>query len=309
MALVDLSTVEYKSVKDIMKDTIETGFYDYDKHIFDLKKGEITILFGRDGEGKSNVASQIIAHHINQGKRAYLFSGELSKNKIQLWLYRQIVGEEEGCHRIIETKYGDVIEIKPQVVELIKKWHEAKLSVHETQTDNIKGAEIFTDIEHAAAVGYDLFVIDNLMAAFDADAISQYADQANFVQRCKDYARKYNVHIICVAHANKQENELSADATIGNLTKNDIAGTKNISNKADNIIAVERIFDADPSKPSMIMTSLKDRWNGARKVFYYKYDIKSGRFWNKNTSTNVHYDWRPTQERIKQWEKTENSPF
>ena len=51
MSIKDLSEVKYTSMLEVMKNTVETGFVDYDSHVFDLKPKEITILFGRDGEG------------------------------------------------------------------------------------------------------------------------------------------------------------------------------------------------------------------------------------------------------------------
>ena len=90
--MLDLAKVKYTHLNNRAKETIETGFIDYDQHVFDLKLGEITIIFGRNGEGKSTVASQMLAHHLSKKRKAYLYSGELSENKIQEWLYKQIIG-------------------------------------------------------------------------------------------------------------------------------------------------------------------------------------------------------------------------
>ena len=292
--MISVCQLEYQSMLEVMKGSIETGFKDYDRTYYDLKPGEITILFGRDGEGKSTVVSQIIAHHISQNKRVYLFSGELSNNKIQEWLYKQVVGSDSTKYRIIDTKYGPVRELKPKVVKALKKWHEGKFAIYDTKIESKDGSTIFDDIEIGKNVGYDLFVIDNLMTAFAADATTQHADQSNFIQKCKNIARNLNVHIIIVAHANKQTGELEFDAKCGNLTKNDISGIKNISNKADNILAIERIFKTEGSdyeNYDMYITSLKDRFIGQRHVFGYNFHSSTLRLYNDKTPVKVTYDW------------------
>lgn len=297
--MISVCNLNYQSMCDMMDNTIETGFIDYDKTYYDLKPGEITICFSRDGEGKSTVASQILAHHINRGKRAYLFSGELSNNKIQEWLYKQVVGADKKRYRIVNTKYGAIRELKPEVIKALKKWHEARLFIFDTKQDNHDGSGIFDDIENAAKIGVDLIIIDNLMTAFDSNATSQHSDQSNFVQRCKNLARNLNIHIIIIAHANKSTGELEIGAEYGNLTKNDISGIKNISNKADNIWSIERIFKTNMTSQDeslqggydMLFTSLKDRWIGQRKTIGYYFHQSTLRFYNNNTPNTIKYDW------------------
>ncbi len=296
--MIDLANSEYIPLKNRMKDTIETGFIDYDSYVFDLKLGEITILFGRNGEGKSTVASQIIAHHLNRDKTAYLYSGELSENKIQEWLYKQIVGATAKYYTLVNTKYGARTELKQSVVKAIKKWHKSRLFIYNMKLDKIckDTTKLFDDMNNAASVGIKLFVIDNLMTAFQIDERTQYSDQANFVQGCKDFARDRKVHVIIVCHPNKKEGELTKENENGNLGKNDIMGSGNIGNKADNILAVERIWKTKGDKtdlniPDCLITSLKDREEGARAVFSYWFSKKSLRFYNEKTSKEVKYSW------------------
>jgi len=306
--MLEVSRIPYIPLNKRHKNTIETGFIDYDMHVFDLKLGEITILFGRNGEGKSTVASQILAHHLNCNKSAYLYSGELSENKIQEWLYRQIVGANAKYYDLVNTKYGQKIDIKEDVVDAIKKWHEDRLFIYNMKIDRItKDANLlFTDMNNALVCGVNLFMIDNVMTAFEINERTQYSDQANFIQRCKDFARDKNVHLVIICHPNKIEGELTAKSTKGNLTKNDISGSGNIGNKADNIIAVERVWKDktdDQGLPDAFITSLKDREEGKRAMFEYWFSNKSLRFYNNNTPKNVVYDWQqylPGYEKVTQ---------
>jgi twinkle protein len=318
-----LADVKYKRINEVMKNSIETGFRDLYKHIYHLKQEEITIMYGRNGEGKSTVASQILAHHINQGKKAYLFSGELSANKIQSWLYKQIVGGNRIYYDEVKTKYDIIWELKEEVVQAVKTWHKGRLYIYENDINNYekKTNMLFVDMNKLANEKPDveLFIIDNMMAALMVDATKEYADQANFVQKCKDFAIDKKKHVIILAHPTKASEELNDNSTSGNLDKRDISGSNNIPNKADNIIAVERIWrdEADHTKVEMFLTSLKDRWNGDRQLFKYKFSKASLRFYNDTTSENVGYDWKqylPHQKAIEgsqevEWVTTNDAPF
>lgn len=297
--MLDLSKTRYVPLTERLSGAIETGFLDYDKHIFDLKPGEITILFGRNGEGKSTVASQMLAHHVSRNRKAYLYSGELSENKIQEWFYKQIIGADAKYYDIVKTKYGRKTDFKPNIISMVKEWSADKLYIYNMKLDKISkdSEKLFMDMTTAKTLGCDLFVIDNLMTAYEINERTQYADQANFVQNCKNFATNNNVHIIIIAHPNKAQGELNHESTIGNLTKNDVSGTGNIPNKADNILAVERIWkvknaEYDQSVPDAYITSLKDREDGVRAVFRYWFSKHSLRFYNNNTPQFVDYDWK-----------------
>jgi len=128
------------------------------------------------------------------------------------------------------------------------------------------------------------------MTVMEENAENLYSDQANFVQKCKDFAVKNNCHLILVAHPNKSKQELEEEALKGNLEKTDISGSNNIPNKADNIISVERLFGEN--RPcDAIITVLKDREEGQRKVVQYNFSKNSKRFYNENTLETEVYGW------------------
>lgn len=285
--LIDVSEIEYKSLKDKLYDGIETGFIDIDKHFEDLKLGEITVIFGRNGEGKSTVTSQMISHNLKQKVKTFLFSGELSPQKVQEWQYRQMIGSRSEFLEEVETKYRIKKEPKQNVVNAIKKWHKDVWYLYKKKNDD----DFFGTLDLLARrYGVKLFIIDNLMTVMEENADSIYSDQANFTQKCKDFAVRHNCHVILVAHPTKAKLELEPDATKGNLDKNDISGSNNIANKADNIIAVERLF-GEERDCDCIITLLKDREEGRRKVIKYNFSKSSLRFYNENTVETETFGW------------------
>lgn len=310
IGLLDLSEVQYKTAMDQAAYTIETGFYEYDHHVEDWKPEELTVIFGRNGEGKTSFISQIIAHCISRGTKTFLYSGEMSETKIQDWLYRQIIGNNKEHLRTIMTKYKDKVEPKPEALQKIKEWHKGKLYLYDRNEEEITGdLDKFFQIMEIAAKKFDvrLFVIDNLMAILEENADSLFSDQANFVQRCKNFAIANKTHVVLLAHPNKDKREIKAGTT-GNLEKTDISGSNNIPNKADNIIAVERLWGEDRDCDAII-TSLKDRETGQRKVLKYYFSNSTLRFYNSITKQEAYYNWhnKPVEEYF--IETSENCPF
>ena len=314
--IIDVSDIEYVKT-EYSNDGIETGFYEYDAHVEDWKGQEITVMFGRDGEGKTTIMSQIIAHNIEKQNKVFLYSGEMSKYKIQNWLYRQVVGNNVEHLEKIKTKYTEKMEIKDSAIRKIKEWHRDTFYLFDlNEYEILKNLDKFFDVLSISATKYGvkLFVIDNLMSILEENADSLNSDQANFVQQCKFFAIKYNVHVVLLAHPNKIKEECYDND--GNLTKRDISGSKNISNKADNIISVERNWDTTENKEcDLIMISQKDRESGQRKVFRYNFSKRTLRFYNDVTPENINYSWTSKDGFVKAesdfdiYNKSEEDPF
>lgn len=298
--LLDVAEMDFNSLTEHLEETIETGFYEYDSHIEDWKMQELTLVFGRNGEGKTTFLSQIIAHCLEKGVKTSLFSGEMSDYKIQDWLYRQLIGDKKECYRKVETKYRMKLEPKPEIIKQIKEWHKGKLFLIDRKAEDVlKDLDKFFGVLEISVrrFGVKFIVIDNLMALMEENADSLNSDQANLIQRCKNFAIKNNIHIVLLAHPNKSKQEVNGSEengkkqeNKGNLEKTDISGTNNIPNKADNIIAVERLW-SDDRPCDAIITSLKDRESGQRKTMNFNFSKNTLRFYNQSTKETVKYGW------------------
>jgi len=250
------------------------------------------VVFAMNREGKTTFVSHIIANCINNKVKVFLYSGEMSTDKIQNWVYRQMTGSNEEYLRIVKTKYRDKVEPKEYIIKLIKNFHRETFYLYDRDEAEITGNldKFFEILEIAAKrYGVQLFVIDNLMAVLEENGDTLYSDQANFIQRCKNFSIKNKIHVILVAHPNKEKREI--EGISGNLQKTDISGSNNIANKADNIIAVERIWNENDDEPDCIVTSLKDRQNGQRKVMKFYFSNETLRFYNDTTKEKIQYNW------------------
>lgn len=283
------------------EERVETGFYDLDEYVDDWRLGQLSIIFSRDGEGKSTWVSQMIAHQILSKRKVFLYSAELGDQGLQDWLFRQLIGDEAGCFVMKKDKYKDKYFIKPNVVSAIKQWGNDYLYVMDRKHANIEKDEdeLFKNMKLLSRkFGTKIFILDNLQSILTENATTLYSDQSQFVEKCRTFAHNEHVLVVLVAHTRKaKELELEKDKsgeyiepTTGSLDKDDISGSKNISNKAHNVLSVERNFTGEFF--DAIVTNLKDKNEGDRKSFKYHFEKRTFRFYNNLVPQVLSKDWK-----------------
>ena len=91
--LISIRPTKTQDIEDVISDTkysiqnkssklIKTGYNNIDKFSGGLTRGEITIIGGRPGHGKTTVMINILAKVIEQGHRAIFFSRELPNSEL-----------------------------------------------------------------------------------------------------------------------------------------------------------------------------------------------------------------------------------
>lgn len=282
--------------KEEYNETFYTGIYEIDRHFKKLKGGDLTLIFGRDNEGKSTFISQVISNMLKNYK-VFLYSGELSESRVENWIMRQLIGRRRNMIEVVRNEWGDKeFLIKNNVKLAIKSWYKDKFFMYDDEANE----DIFVAMKNSYMKhGVKVFVIDNIMTAINGDSESN-SEQTEFIKECKKFAKRYNVIVIVIGHPNK----------IGSLehqeqTKAFVNGSKNITNLMDNIIAVERVWDfeseltgigymemdKDNQRYSTIIRALKDRVAAGRAYFNYHFDIQSNRFFNDNNSPQTYFGW------------------
>ena len=104
--IINMSQVDYVGVKNKVDEGIPTGFYQLDSTIEDLQPDQVTVLVGRNGEGKSTAISQIICNSINRKIPVFLYSGEMSTQRILNWLFRQVIGNDKNIWSLLKPSIG-----------------------------------------------------------------------------------------------------------------------------------------------------------------------------------------------------------
>ncbi len=303
--ILDISKTEYQKYKNRIHDGIPTGIRALDSTIDDLKLGELSILFGRNGDGKSTVVSQILANNINNRIPVFLYSGELSSNRIMNWIFRQVVGNDKGYLEYSESKYGKIkSDITDRALEALRKWCSGLFFTYDKSVGNVRKDTNTLFAVMAMAVkryGCKLLVVDNLMSAMEEVADSLNSDQSNFTQQCKDFAEAYNVHVMLVTHPNKLKKKGES------LEKEDISGSNNIPNKADIIMAVERNYRENREYDVKIKL-LKDREEGQIVTVKFMYNPNTKRLLelDEDIPLPIEYDWKKYLESKEWWENIED---
>lgn len=273
---------------------IKTGITGIDSRIIGLKKGYVTVLSGLRSSGKSSILSQMVIQCRQQGLKCALFSGEMIDKQVLKWLTLQAASKAH----VHGTQYAGVYYPNDDVTEPISRWLDGFVYVYNNDCGNR-----FTEIEArlraiVAEKKLDLVLIDNLMVMDISDLDRDlYVRQKMFVLALKRMAGELNIHVVLVAHPRKSAGYLRID---------DISGTGDLANVADNIFIIHRV-DEDYKKGTQeffrwkadnplysagnVLEICKDRDFGTRDVYVPLYfEIETKRL--KNTpAESIHYGW------------------
>lgn len=240
----DLDKDPYRGLQSITGRYIPTGLVSIDYAINDLSPGCVTLIAGRSNGGKTTLTKQIIANAIDKGNKVYLMSGEGNTEKLINEIYQCVIGRTNSYYDLIKINKRYHKEPKPEILEALKQWHKGKFTVFNKGESRLKTIEqLFKMVEIEIKLNkLDLVVIDNLMSILSVQSSEKMEAQADFLQRCHDLSELYHTHIILVLHPNKTYKKGD------DMDFEQISGSLDISNKADNIISVIREYDIDEIK-------------------------------------------------------------
>jgi len=205
---------------------IQTDLTDFDRG-WGLKAGQVCIVTGYTGGGKSTLVSQIILSAISHGAKAGLYSGEMSEEEVIDWLFVQAAGPEH----VIETANGYMVPL--DVEARIHCWLKPRFRNY-NYTDFGSNIDRILEKSEEAIKEHklDLFVFDNLMTMRTTAGKTKFEKQEELCRRLHDFAKAHQVAVILVAHPHKPEN---GDFF---LTEYDLSGAAEIANYAHTIISV-----------------------------------------------------------------------
>lgn len=208
---------------------IRSRMQELDKKIIGFLKGDISIWSGHNASGKSTILGQMCLTAINEGFKALMYSGELQPHRVKSWLQLQAAGRQFT----MPTEFENLYYVPSSTGVKIDSWLKDKFFLY----NNNYGSEynqLTADLSERLSKGdIDVVVLDNIMT-LDLNELASDANtkQSNAIKSISDLAKKYDVHIHIVAHPKK---------TQGLIRKQDISGTYNLSNVADNIFIIHRV--------------------------------------------------------------------
>lgn len=234
----DLDKQPYRGLSARTGNYIPTGLKTIDYGLNDLAPGATTLITGRSNGGKSTFVKQIIANAIDQDNKIYLMSGEGNPEIFLNELYQCVVGRDKKYYDVVRINKRYKKEPKQEILKQLQQWHYKKLVMFNKGDSKLKTMDqLLNMLEYEIKINqYNLIIIDNLMSILSVQASEKYEQQADFMQRLCDLSKAYNTHIILVLHPNKTYKKGE------DMDFEQISGSSDLYNKADNIITVIREY-------------------------------------------------------------------
>jgi twinkle protein len=268
LRLADVETFDFSKVT-----RISSGIAGLDKVVAGFMMGQVSIWTGVNSSGKSTLLGQILIESIERGYGVCAYSGELPASLFRYWIELQMAGPKHLDTKHDELMQGKTYSPSSSVQEKMRSWYRDKFFLHDS-FGSTRDDDVLKVFEYAAK-RYDcrVFMIDNLMTT-SFDGKDFFRAQSEFVGKVVDFAHKFDVHVHMVAHPRK---------TNGMVNKMDIAGSGDITNRADNVFSVTRFKPGENEGEfedcDACLDVLKNRFSGRQDIgIGLAFDPKSKRF-------------------------------
>lgn len=226
---LSLKQIAYVDVSQLA--ALPTGLIDFDKKTGGLLLGDVTIMSGISGAGKTSLIDTVVANVLDRGYKVAVWSGEMQGFRYAQWQHQVLAGRP-----YVKKKDGwDNFWYCPKnIADKINEWLEGKFWLYNCEEYGSRFAQLMNDIKEVVErEGVNLIIIDNLAALNLSDLDGQkYEKQTQFITEVKDFCKKANVACIIICHPRK---------VVSFLRKEDVAGTADLVNLADNLVILHRV--------------------------------------------------------------------
>ena len=288
-------------VKDIDLDNLEsisTGIHDIDELLSGgFHEGELILLTGKRGDGKSTFMSQLISNALPQNINTFVYSGELTDSFFKAWIDKQIIGKWN---------------ILPSEADRLREFYRNRIFIFDNTISEGNELESLIETIETSIKQYDckLICVDNLMTAIETDTNEKlYRMQSTFVGTLKKIAKTYNAVVILVAHPRKSNGY--------EFQNDDVSGSSDITNKVDVVMNYSRVRDKDDDERfndacrELLIT--KNRLTGKltnkqRKIYLY-YSDSNKRIVGEDKDFTKYTGWQGNEPIVEQVEDFEDIPF
>ena len=254
--------LEVKKVNLTDLENFNTGIYKLNKILGGFYMGQVILLTGERGKGKSTLASQFGTMAVKAGYNTFFYSGELMDWYFRNWLDLQVAGDSHINKS--RNPYGDFdYSVDGSIYPQIEKWYGGRVKIYDNNIiQEDEHADLLETIEKAITrYSCRAIFIDNLMTAMSDDITSDLnRQQTAFVRKLTHIAKRFNVVIFLVAHPKKNQTGKY------NFSNDDVAGSSNITNLVDVVLRYdvpEHIEgEAADSRPQRVLQVFKNRLTG-----------------------------------------------
>lgn len=290
--LLNVAEIDCDSESNVKR--ISSGLALLDKEIGGFALGELSVWTGRRGEGKSTLLGQILLDAINQGHRTCVYSGELPSKQFKRFIRQQAAGYLHVTKQEDPWTGKTFFLVNDDVKEPIDCWFDGSLFLTDLKDRAAHDEDTILRLFEGAnrRYGCDTFLVDNIMTAQLRGETEQgyYRAQSAFAGRLADFCKRLGVHVHLVAHPRKTEGKRPLEA-------DDVGGSGDITNRADNVFKVERVPEERSQELgySTLLTILKNREFGARGKVKLDFNEPSRRLYQMGGSPAKRYGWEKSQ--------------
>lgn len=280
--ILDLADVE----RPPRTQSVLSGIWKLDRAIGGFAPGELTIWTGKRGEGKSTIAGQILLQALDQGYNVFAYSGELPAWRFREWIYLQAAGPKNVRHATNQESMLQYTFVPPSIEHFLKEWTRGRFFLYDSAQPHANNPkDIFEVMDYAwRRNGCKVFMLDNLMS-MELPSEEYYRAQSNLVGKAVEFAKRTQTHIHLVAHPRKTDGR--------EFTADDIGGSGDITNRADNAMFIHRLDPEEREKNGfdVNLRVLKNRSYGEKVSIRLNYDKDSRRFYTIDKDPNWQYGW------------------
>lgn len=283
--LLNIAEIDTSKRKNAVR--VISGLPKLDKAVGGFSGGALSVWTGKRGEGKSTLLGQILLEAINQNHVVCAYSGELPKEDFKLALQQQAAGYLHVTQTADLVSDRTIYSVNRDVVPWIDEWWDGRLYLTDIGRKNAHEEDTILKLFEYAnrRYGADVFLVDNIMTAQlrEEARLGFWRAQSVFTGRLVDFCKRLNVHTHLVAHPRKTEGKRALEA-------DDVGGSGDITNRADNVFKVERVAPEDKGCDALV-TIMKNREYGARGTVKLDFNEPSRRFFPAGGSPAKRYSW------------------
>lgn len=226
---LSMKQIQYVDITQLT--SIPTGYEEFDKKAGGLLLGDVTVLSGISGAGKTSILDCIALNAVQRGFKVAVWSAEMQNFRYKSWL------EQVACGRPYVKKkdgYDNLWYCPRAIADKIDEWLDGKLYLYDCEEYGTRYSQLSNDLKEVVEKeNINLVILDNLAAMNLSDLDGQkYEKQTQFITEVKEFCKKKNISCIIVCHPRK---------VVSFLRKEDVAGTADLINLADNLIILHRV--------------------------------------------------------------------
>lgn len=266
---------------------LKTGITKLDRYLYGgAVFGQVFLISGKRGDGKSTFASQIIGEALKQGYKCFVYSGELPDYLYKSWMDFQIAGPRY----IIENTNADGTPsrfISNANSSLIDNWYRDMCYIYDNSLVDDEDENLIKTVENSVMqYGIKVVLIDNLMTAIDLDErrnTDKYERQIQFAKKLAKLALRFDLIILLVAH--RRKNAGGSDAN------DEVSGASEITNLAGTVVSYDRNKNLPDNQRKLILS--KNRLVGKLCLdgIELDYDEKSKRIYGDDDDLYRDFGW------------------